>query len=58
MPKPMPGGLGYVATNARLMAMVMGACRLTETQILGPLKADRELKKPWRPLDLRVRSTK
>src|SRR5580700_2524232 len=38
LPKPMPGGQRYVATNAPLMAMVMGAYRITDSQILGAPK--------------------
>jgi uncharacterized protein (TIGR03435 family) len=35
LPKPMPGGQRYVATNAPVMAMMMGVYRLTDSQILG-----------------------
>lgn len=38
LPKPMPGGQRYVATNSPLMAMVMSAYRLTDSQILGAPK--------------------
>ncbi len=38
LPRPMPGGQSYVATNAPLMVMVMTAYRITDSQILGAPK--------------------
>jgi uncharacterized protein (TIGR03435 family) len=38
LPRPLPGGQGYVATNAPLMAMLMSAYRLPDSQISGATK--------------------
>jgi uncharacterized protein (TIGR03435 family) len=35
LPKPMPGGQRYLATNSPVMVMMMSAYRLTDSQILG-----------------------
>lgn len=38
MPKPMPGGQSFIATNSPLMVMLMSTYRITDHQILGAPK--------------------
>jgi uncharacterized protein (TIGR03435 family) len=35
LPRPMPGGQGYVAVNSPLMIMFMTAYRITDSQVMG-----------------------
>jgi hypothetical protein len=35
LPRPMPGGQGYIVINSPLMIMLMSAYRITDSQVLG-----------------------